>query len=520
MDDDDDFLYGTSAPSIPAAAPAQPLQVSQPSPIETGLVSNGLVSHLEAKAEAEDTEPSQQPTEPDENEDNVEDDEGEAGEEESEDEDIEIIMEPTSRSLDLRQNRPQPAHRIATTTTQPRPSQPGPSVTTEYTPLQRGASSTSLQTQASHPNLSSDVPSTSIAAIPPITTTPAPSATPAPTTVAAAQKVEDDGIDTSKLPAATAPPSHPAIDPSVVGFMDGRSILEVDLAALSDKPWRKPGSDISDWFNYGFDEISWEAYCYRRRDLGDLAHVLKASVLNFSGMPEEQVTALPPEVRQMVMTGTNAMLSNNGPNPAMMMDMGMMNPMAMGMTPDMSMMQGMMPDGQGQGIPGANGTPEPMMQEGYAGGGPGMMMGSDYGMQDQSQMGVQQQMYQGMEGPQATVNAPVGPSGRGGTPVPYRGRGVPLATGPRASRGFVRGRGGRPSYEGGSIVRPASPLPPNVPTGPRNQNKYKDRDGNAPAVDGLDYGGGGGRTSSGEPEDRSRKRRGSPVDDGRSSKRR
>lgn len=40
-------------------------------------------------------------------------------------------------------------------------------------------------------------------------------------------------------------------------------------------------------------------------------------------------------------------------------------------------------------------------------------------------------------------------------------------------------------------ARPASPLPPNVPTGPRNQNKYKDRDNNAQAVDGLDYGGGG-----------------------------
>lgn len=54
-------------------------------------------------------------------------------------------------------------------------------------------------------------------------------------------------------------------------------------------------------------------------------------------------------------------------------------------------------------------------------------------------------------------------------------------------------------------VRPASPLPPGVPTGPRNQNKYKDRDGNAPAVDGLDYGGNkdmGGRTPSGEPEER------------------
>ena len=57
-----------------------------------------------------------------------------------------------------------------------------------------------------------------------------------------------------------------------------------------------------------------------------------------------------------------------------------------------------------------------------------------------------------------------------------------------------------------ATVRPASPLPPGVPTGPRNQNKYKDRDGNAPAVDGLDYGGGkegmGRRTPSGEPEER------------------
>lgn len=60
-------------------------------------------------------------------------------------------------------------------------------------------------------------------------------------------------------------------------------------------------------------------------------------------------------------------------------------------------------------------------------------------------------------------------------------------------------------------ARPASPLPPGVPTGPRNQNRYKDRDGNAPAVEGLDYGGtvkdGGTRTPSGEPEDRGHSRR-------------
>ena len=52
----------------------------------------------------------------------------------------------------------------------------------------------------------------------------------------------------------------------------------------------------------------------------------------------------------------------------------------------------------------------------------------------------------------------------------------------------------------GVPVRPASPLPPNVPTGPRNKNKYKDIDGSAPAVDGLDYGGGGGNSTTGERE--------------------
>lgn len=88
-----------------------------------------------------------------------------------------------------------------------------------------------------------------------------------------------DDIDTNALPPVTAPPSHPSIDPSLDGSIEGRSIIEVDLSALSDKPWRKPGSDISDWFNYGFDEVSWEAYCYRRRDVGDLTTVLKTAVL-------------------------------------------------------------------------------------------------------------------------------------------------------------------------------------------------------------------------------------------------
>lgn len=106
---------------------------------------------------------------------------------------------------------------------------PQPTLTTEYTPIQRGGPPALSQNNATSP--------------------------------------------------AVAPPSHPSIEPTATGIFDGRSILELDLSALAEKQWRRPGSDISDWFNYGFDELSWEAYCYRRRDLGELANVLKPNVI-------------------------------------------------------------------------------------------------------------------------------------------------------------------------------------------------------------------------------------------------
>lgn len=31
--------------------------------------------------------------------------------------------------------------------------------------------------------------------------------------------------------------------------------------------WRKPGTDISDFFNYGFDEFTWSAYCKKQTEL-------------------------------------------------------------------------------------------------------------------------------------------------------------------------------------------------------------------------------------------------------------
>uniref|UniRef100_A0A183BK39 Pre-mRNA 3'-end-processing factor FIP1 n=1 Tax=Globodera pallida TaxID=36090 RepID=A0A183BK39_GLOPA len=46
---------------------------------------------------------------------------------------------------------------------------------------------------------------------------------------------------------------------------DGSQIYDLDLATMEDKPWRKPGADITDYFNYGFNEESWNQYCERQR---------------------------------------------------------------------------------------------------------------------------------------------------------------------------------------------------------------------------------------------------------------
>ena len=45
--------------------------------------------------------------------------------------------------------------------------------------------------------------------------------------------------------------------------INGQTSVEVDMESLDDKPWRKPGADITDYFNYGFTEETWAAYCNR-----------------------------------------------------------------------------------------------------------------------------------------------------------------------------------------------------------------------------------------------------------------
>eukprot|EP01130_Rhizamoeba_saxonica_P014203 TRINITY_DN6179_c0_g1_i1.p1 TRINITY_DN6179_c0_g1~~TRINITY_DN6179_c0_g1_i1.p1 ORF type:complete len:312 (+),score=97.83 TRINITY_DN6179_c0_g1_i1:994-1929(+) len=40
--------------------------------------------------------------------------------------------------------------------------------------------------------------------------------------------------------------------------------FEIDLDSLEEKGWRRYGADISDWFNYGFNEVTWRDYCRKQ----------------------------------------------------------------------------------------------------------------------------------------------------------------------------------------------------------------------------------------------------------------
>lgn len=66
---------------------------------------------------------------------------------------------------------------------------------------------------------------------------------------------------------STTGPSSSTIDIGAIAMLDGESLLDIDIEGFDEKPWRKPGADITDYFNFGFNEVSWKQYCYKQKQL-------------------------------------------------------------------------------------------------------------------------------------------------------------------------------------------------------------------------------------------------------------
>jgi pre-mRNA 3'-end-processing factor FIP1 len=68
---------------------------------------------------------------------------------------------------------------------------------------------------------------------------------------------------------------------------NGKPITEVDIdadLAEHSKPWRLPGTDQTDFFNYGFDEYTWAQYCVRQQTMINSIADQKQADAQFKGL--------------------------------------------------------------------------------------------------------------------------------------------------------------------------------------------------------------------------------------------
>ncbi|GKZ24095.1 cleavage polyadenylation factor subunit fip1 [Aspergillus brasiliensis] len=176
-----------------------------------------------------------------------------------------------------------------------------------------------------------------------------------------------------------ANPIHPAT---------GKPIMLTDMDTdfpEDDKPWRRPGSDITDYFNYGFDEFTWASYVLKqqelRKEIGDQKKQLDdmQAFLSMglppmpggppgpggpSGSAPPPMPGMPgmPDMSQDMMQGMLTSMMSQGLDPSSM------DPMAF-MQHAQAMMGGQPGAGGGQqGQPGFGGQGGGQPQMGYGGG--------------------------------------------------------------------------------------------------------------------------------------------------------
>ncbi|KAF5946950.1 hypothetical protein HYC85_017178 [Camellia sinensis] len=93
--------------------------------------------------------------------------------------------------------------------------------------------------------------------------------------------------------------------------LDKTTIFEVDVDSFEEKPWRLPGIDISDFFNFGLNEENWKHYCKQLEQLRLEATMQSKIRVYESGRTEQEYDPdLPPELAAAA--GINDISSENG----------------------------------------------------------------------------------------------------------------------------------------------------------------------------------------------------------------
>ncbi|XP_014238978.1 pre-mRNA 3'-end-processing factor FIP1 [Trichogramma pretiosum] len=102
-----------------------------------------------------------------------------------------------------------------------------------------------------------------------------------------------------------------------IGSINGIPAHEFNLDTLEDKPWRQPGADITDYFNYGFNEETWRAYCERQKRMRSESGAGLILNTGTGAPPENSVAPGGARVPQVTITNYNSKYSGiSGPKRA------------------------------------------------------------------------------------------------------------------------------------------------------------------------------------------------------------
>ncbi|KAF2425512.1 hypothetical protein EJ08DRAFT_652063 [Tothia fuscella] len=196
---------------------------------------------------------------------------------------------------------------------------------------------------------------------------------------------------------------YPALRTSTISLdtiplWNGKPITDLDIDAdLAEqaKPWRRPGADQSEYFNYGFDEFTWSTYVMKQQTMKKALQEQKEETRMFESSLAGMGMPLPPGMPPMGGGGTAPSAPPAGPAgmggmptmPGMpsMDDMQamFMQAVASGQDPSQMDFGSFM---QGMGGAGGGGVGQ--------GGGMGVPTGPSGGQQQQQQQWGQQQGYQ------------------------------------------------------------------------------------------------------------------------------
>lgn len=168
---------------------------------------------------------------------------------------------------------------------------------------------------------------------------------------AASGEDENELEDQAKASIDMAPGS---LDIDKDGLYDGEPVTKIDPEVLKEKPWRRPGADISDYFNYGFNEYTWMEYLDRQEKWREEYNPRKILMGLLSLQQQGKLDPTPSNTNQTSIPNMPDMNRNNKPPQ-------MMNPFPMfgGFPP---FMPGMMPNMNPQQMQNQNNANKPPQQ--------------------------------------------------------------------------------------------------------------------------------------------------------------